>query len=133
MAPFVPTMTASLRSFKAEDQVSTAILLLENFRVTTTVSSAPVGGKSSTALYTTDQHCVKDELCFFTCLITGPHSLDALWLLSMKHHAQELQAVDADIQGCSSTQGLIYWPRSGQWNTKLCPHQLHLTHFPLGE
>lgn len=46
MVPFVPTMTASLRSFKAEDQVSTAILLLENFTVATTVASAPVGGKS---------------------------------------------------------------------------------------
>lgn len=47
MVPFVPTMTASLRSLNAEDHVSTAILLLRNFRVATTVSSAPVEGKSS--------------------------------------------------------------------------------------
>lgn len=47
MVPFVPTIMASLHSFKAEDQVSAAILSLENFRMMTTVSSAPVAGESS--------------------------------------------------------------------------------------
>lgn len=37
-----------------------------------------------------------------------PHGLDALWLLSIKHHAHELQAVDAKIQGRSPTQGLVH-------------------------
>lgn len=138
MVPFVPTMTASLRSFNAEDHVSTAILLLLNFRVTTTVSSAPVEGKKQ---YFSSVHCSTKQFCtdewivifFSTCLITGPHSLDALWLLSRKHHACELQAVDAKIQGCSSTQGLIYWPQSVRWNTKLCLQQFHLAHFPLSK
>lgn len=134
MTPLVPTMTASLGSFKADEKVSTAILFLENFRVTTTVSSAPVVAKAAFYSSTQQIHDVKEESCFVTCLITVAHGLDALWLLSIKHHAHELQAVDAQIQGCSSTQGLIYWsPHIDHWDTKVCPHHFYLTYFPLGD
>lgn len=36
-------------------------------------------------------------LFFITCLHADPRGLDALWLLSLIHHAYELQAVDAEI------------------------------------
>lgn len=55
MVPFVPTITASLGNLKAEEKVSVAILLLENFMVTTTVSSAPVVAKSSRSAESTEQ------------------------------------------------------------------------------
>lgn len=41
MFPFVPAIMASLGSLTPEEQENTAILFLENFIVTTTVSSTP--------------------------------------------------------------------------------------------
>lgn len=69
-----------------------------------------------------------------TRLQAGSRGLNALWLLPVKHHQAELQAVDAEVQHRPSAQLLLHGPLHVQnGHAEVGPHVLGLAHFALGQ
>lgn len=71
-------------------------------------------------------------VCQLTRIQAGPHGLNALWLLPTKHHEDELQAVDAQIQHRPAAQLLLHGPLHVQnGHAEVSPDVPGLTHVAL--
>lgn len=89
--------------------------------------------KASLALMT--HHCCGvQRVDRLTRLQAGSRGLHALWLLPIKHHQDELQAVDADVQHRPSAQLLFHGPLHVQYgHAEVGPHVFDLAYFALGQ
>lgn len=71
-----------------------------------------------------------DFLETVTCVYAVPRGLDGLRPLSVKHHEDELQTVDAQVQQCPASHFPLRQASDvGEWSSQIGPHQPDITNF----